>query len=205
MKIPRPLQNLIQNFERLPGIGPKTAQRLVFYLLHFPQEELERFGSNLVKLKTETKICSICKNVGAVDPCEICQDDSRENSTIAVVASPLDVYALERANFNGVFHVLHGLIDPLNNIGPEEIFIESLLKRVATEQKPLELIIATNSSMEGESTAMYIAKQLAERGFDERDVRITRLARGIPVGGDVEYTDATTLSRALEGRHTFTY
>ncbi len=200
MKTPRPVQKLIDHFERLPGIGPKTAQRLTFYLLHFPQEELEKFADALVKFKTDTKICSICKNVGEQEPCEICSDTTRNQKIIAVVATPMDAFAIERAGFDGVYHVLHGVIDPLNNIGPDEIFIQELLTRLTSAPGSVELILATNTSMEGESTAMYITKAVRENGLADDQVKITRIARGLPVGGDIEYADSNTLSRALEGR-----
>ena len=169
VKIPKPIHNLIESFERLPGIGPKSAQRLTFHLLHFPQEDLQRFAESLTGLKTGTKLCSTCKNVSEFDTCSVCDDFSRDKRTIAVVASPLDAFAIEKAGFKGVYHVLHGVIDPLNNIGPEEIFIKDLLDRIQdlvnnpdfTElenSNPVEIILATNTSMEGESTAMYITR-----------------------------------------------
>ena len=211
MKIPRPILNLIEYFERLPGIGPKTAQRLTFHLLHFPQEDLERFGDTLVELKTKTKLCSICRNVIDSDVCSVCSDPTRDKRQIAVVAGPLDTLALDKAGYKGTYHVLHGIIDPLNNVGPEEIFIKELLERVnklneevsletVTGDGVVEIILAMNSSMEGESTAMYISKMVRDKGFSEEEIKITRIARGIPVGGDIEYADDITLSRALEGR-----
>lgn len=224
MKIPRPIENLINSFERLPGIGPKTAQRLTFYLLHFPQEDLQNFADSLTKLKIDTKLCSICKNVDEIDPCHICSDNSRENDLIIVTSSPLDVFAFEKVGFKGKYHVLHGVINPLDNIGPDEIYIKELITRlksangedtsvkdeIYSESLPgeevsgqIELILATNTSMEGESTAMYISKLVRDSGFDEEQVRITRIARGLPVGGDIEYADDITLTRALEGRSNF--
>lgn len=221
MKIPRPIENLINSFERLPGIGPKTAQRLTFYLLHFPQEELQNFANHLVKLKTDTKLCSVCKNVDERDPCFVCSDDSRDKDVIIVTSSPLDVFAFEKIGFDGKYHVLHGVINPLENIGPDEIYIKELIKRLKgmskegkltkkelfSKDKPkeeqIELVLATNTSMEGESTAMYIAKLVRDSGFSEERVRITRIARGLPVGGDIEYADDITLSRALDGRADF--
>ncbi|MFC1700299.1 recombination mediator RecR [Patescibacteria group bacterium] len=212
MKIPRPILNLIEYFERLPGIGPKTAQRLTFHLLHFPQEDLERFGETLVELKTKTKFCNICKNVTENDTCSVCSDPTRDKKQIAVVSGPLDTLALDKADYKGTYHVLHGIIDPLNNVGPEEIFIRELLERitkfdsdvsfenVGDDGGSIEIILATNTSMEGESTAMYISKMIREKGFSEEKVKITRIARGLPVGGDIEYADDITLSRALEGR-----
>jgi recombination protein RecR len=205
MKMPKPISDLIESFERLPGIGPKSSQRLTFYLLHFPQEELEKFARSLVGLKTGTRLCSICKNVTENDVCSVCADDSRDKNIIAVVASALDSFALERTGYKGVYHVLHGIIDPLNNIGPEEIFIKELVSRVKAMagKEEIELILATNSSMEGESTAMYISRLVREISADEDKIKITRIARGLPVGGDIEYADDITLSRALEGRSKF--
>ncbi len=212
MKLPKPISNLIDYFERLPGIGPKTAQRLTFSLLNFPQEELEKFSNSLTNLKKETKFCSICKNVTEYDICSVCSDPLREKNIVAVVASPLDAFALEKTNFKGVYHVLHGIIDPLNNIGPDEIFVKQLLDRIDSllnessleniidNDRIIEIILATNTSMEGESTAMYISKLIREKFVDENKIKITRIARGLPVGGDIEYADDITLSRALEGR-----
>lgn len=201
MKVPKPINKLIESFEGLPGIGPKTAQRLTFYLLHFPQEELEKFAEALVGLKTGTKLCTICKNVGEEDLCSVCADYGRDTNKIAVVSSPMDVFAFEKAGFDGVYHVLHGVIDPLSNIGPEEIYINELLSRLRTVYDPVEVILATNTSMEGESTAMYISKLIKDNGFT--NIKTTRIARGLPVGGDIEYADNVTLTRALEGRLDF--
>lgn len=203
MRIPKPIANLIDAFERLPGIGPKTASRLTFYLLRVPQSELSEFAKSLVELKTGTKLCSICKNVGENDICSVCDDPARDKNIIAVVASPMDVFALEKTGYKGVYHVLHGIIDPLNNIGPDEIYIDSLISRLKDINGKIEVILATNTSMEGESTAMYIQKLIREGSFDEDTVKITRIARGLPVGGDIEYADDITLSRALEGRVKF--
>jgi len=211
VKLPKPISNLIDYFERLPGIGPKTAQRLTFSLLNFPQEELEKFSDSLIQLKKGTKLCKVCKNVTENDICSVCDDPLRDKRIIAVVASALDAFALEKANFKGVYHVLHGIIDPLNNIGPDEIFVKDLLDRIDNllneksidnfdEPKEIEIILATNTSMEGESTAMYISKLIREEGYSDEQVKITRIARGLPVGGDIEYADDITLSRALEGR-----
>lgn len=206
MKMPKPISDLIESFERLPGIGPKTSQRLTFHLLHFPQDDLEKFAKSLVGLKTGTKLCSICKNVTEKDVCSVCDDSSRDKRIIAVVAGALDAFALEKTGFRGVYHVLHGVIDPLNNVGPEELFIKELVERVKEESKngkeEVEVILATNTSMEGESTAMYISRVIREDAGDSK-VRITRIARGLPVGGDIEYADDITLSRALEGRSNF--
>ncbi len=212
MRIPKPITRLIESFERLPGIGPKTAQRLTYYLLHFPKDEIERFAQALIDLKTEVKLCSICKNVAEADICSVCDDPQRNKFLIAVITSPLDLLAIEKTGYKGVYHILHGLIDPLNNLGPEEIFIDDLKTRLVDlvsdtdrilSNSNIEVILATNTSMEGEATAMYISRVLREAGLNENDVKITRIARGLPVGGDIEYADDITLSRAFEGRSAF--
>ncbi len=204
MKIPRAIQNLIESFEKLPGVGPKSAQRLTFYLLHVPQEELETFASSLQNLKKGTILCSICLSIGEEDPCVVCADATRNKGVICVVEQPLDVLALEKnGKYKGVYHVLHGKIDPLNNIGPDEIYVEQLLRRVRDKGKSEEIeeiILATNPTMEGEATAMYIAKQL--RALNS-ELRVTRIGRGLPVGADLEYADDITLQRAMEGRSEF--
>lgn len=208
-QIPKSVQNLIEAFERLPGIGPKTAQRLTFYLLHAPREESEILANAAINMKDKTKLCSICFNIGEEDPCTICSDESRDKSIIMIVENPLDVLALEKANYKGLYHVLHGVISPLENIGPDEIHIRQLLPRLKTASAPAspelrgaskasavkEIILATNPTMEGEATAMYIQRLISPLG-----VKVTRIARGLPVGSDLEYADETTLSRALEGR-----
>ncbi len=188
----------------MPGIGPKTAQRLTFYLLHVPQGMLEEFASSLQNLKKNTVLCSICFNVSEKDPCPLCSDANRDHSTICVVEQPLDVLAFDRnGHYKGVYHVLHGAISPLNNIGPDDIKINELIKRVRESSPIKEVILATNSNMEGEATAMYIAKELKESRIMNLEFRITRLAHGLPVGGDVEYADEVTLQRALEGRREY--
>ena len=203
MKIPRAILNLIDSFERLPGIGPKTAQRLSFYLLHVPQTELDEFSQSLSNLKKNTVLCSICKNVGESDPCFICSDGHRDRSIILVVEQPLDVLAFEKTGrYNGLYHVLHGSINPLENIGPDEIFIEELLKRLrSTSAKNSdmvnEVIIATNPTMEGDATAMYLSKKIKNNNLK---LKITRLGMGIPTGADLEYADEVTLREAIEGR-----
>lgn len=203
MKIPKPITRLIESFERLPGIGPKTAQRLTFHLLHFPEEEINKFASALIELKKGVKLCTNCKNISEDSLCDVCTDASRDKNLIAVVSGALDVIALEKTGFRGTYHVLHGVIDPLNNIGPDEIFIKELIPRLKDLFGEIEVILATNTNMEGESTAMYIAKLIRESGFDEQAVKLTRIARGLPVGGDIEYADDITLSRALDGRRLF--
>ncbi|MCH7951208.1 recombination protein RecR [Patescibacteria group bacterium] len=206
MKIPKAVEKLIASFERLPGIGPKTAQRLTFYLLHVPQRELDAFSEAVKQLKARTKVCSICFNVGEQDPCAICTDRGRDRSAICVVEEPLDVAALERSDgFHGLYHVLHGRIEPLRNIGPEELHINDLLPRLENGSIS-EIILATNPTMEGEATAMYIAKLIKENKsphFNLKSLKITRIGSGLPVGGDLEYADDVTLARALEGRREF--
>ena len=200
MKIPKAIASVIESFQKLPGIGPKTAQRLSFYLLHVPQSDLDDFSESLGRLKKDTKLCSICKNVGEKDPCYICSDISRDTSIVMVVEQPLDILAFERTNkHKGLYHVLHGAISPLENIGPDEIYIEDLLGRVKGNGKRSvkEVIIATNPTMEGEATAMYLVKQLR---LKNQKIKISRLGMGIPTGADVEYADENTLTQALEGR-----
>jgi len=203
MKIPKAIQNLIESFEKLPGIGSKTAQRLTFYLLHVPQGELDNFSNSIQSLKKGTIICSTCFVVDEADPCSICSNSSRDKSVICVVEEPLDVLALEKnGRYKGVYHVLHGRIDPLNNIGPDEIYIKQLLQRINDEGLMIkEIILATNPTMEGEATAMYIAKQIkSEEQSASRRIKITRIGRGLPTGADIEYADELTLQRAMEGR-----
>jgi len=192
--VPKSVQNLIEAFERLPGIGPKTAQRLTYYLLHAPIEEARALATSAIEMKEKTILCSICFNIGEKEPCQVCSDSAREQSIIAIVEDPLDVLALEKSNYKGLYHVLHGVISPLENIGPDEIHIRELLPRLK-DGKTKEIILATNPTMEGEATAMYIQRLISPLG-----VKITRIARGLPVGSDLEYADESTLSRALEGR-----
>ncbi|MBI3954731.1 recombination protein RecR [Candidatus Collierbacteria bacterium] len=199
----KPVQKVIDNFESLPGIGPKTAARLAYYLLHLPQERLERFASSLARLRLDTKICKKCNNIGDQDLCPICSDENRDHKTICVVEQPLDLLAFENADgYKGVYHVLGGAINPLAGITPDELTIDKLMERVKGE-RPEEIILATNVSMEGEATAMYIAhkvRKLLEDGKQQINIKITRLGRGLPTGADVEYADGQTLTRALEGR-----
>ncbi len=199
--LPKAVSRVIESFERLPGVGPKTAQRLAFYLLHVPQEDLDMFAKSLTGLKKDTILCAVCKNVAEQDPCIICSDPARDHRIICVVESPSDVLSIERTgHYSGVYHVLHGAIDPLNNIGPDEIYIEDLVKRSASDSsKVTEVILAMNPNMEGEATAMYIQKQLHAHAKN-KSLKVTRLAHGLPVGADIEYADEVTLRRALEGR-----
>ena len=200
--LPPSLTRLIESFERLPGVGPKTAQRLAFYLLHVPEAELSRFAENLTTLKKSTVLCSICRNVSESDPCEICKGTSRDASVVCVVEQPTDVLSIEKTGmFKGLYHVLHGSLDPLNNIGPDELYIADLVKRFDKEEQSIkEVILAVNPNMEGEATAMYITQQIKR---SHPDVKLTRLAHGLPVGGDIEYADSVTLTRALEGRREY--
>lgn len=190
---------LIESFQKLPGIGPKSAQRLTYYLLHVPQVDLDSFAESLTRLKKDTVLCSVCKNVSESDPCPICTDLSRDNSVILVVEQPLDILAFEKTGkYKGVYHVLHGAISPLENIGPDEIYIQDLLMRIGKRRSEIkEVIIATNPTMEGEATAMFLTKKLKT---DNLKLEITRLGMGVPTGADLEYADETTLTQALEGR-----
>ncbi len=198
MRIAKAINNLIEAFERLPGVGPKSAARLTYYLLHVPQSELDKFSDAARNLKINTKECAVCHNISETDPCDICADSNRDKNIICVVEQPLDVLAFERGGrYKGVYHVLHGVIDPLHNIGPDEIKISELLKRNATE-----IILALNPNMEGESTCMYISRQIRSR-LAGRNLKITRLAHGLPTGADVQYADETTLTRALEDRREY--
>ncbi|MBC6937485.1 MAG: recombination protein RecR [Chloroflexi bacterium] len=192
--IPEPVTRLIESFSRLPGIGPKTASRLTYYLLRAPDEVSLQLADALRDLKTQTRFCSVCYNITVEDPCLICGDAHRDQRVIAVVEEPLDVLAIERTgSYDGVYHVLHGAISPVDGIGPDDLRIKELVKRVGDEA--LEVIIATNPGLEGDATAMFIQRELAGKG-----VKVTRLARGLPVGGDLEYVDSVTLTRALQGR-----
>lgn len=194
--IPEPVTKLVDAFSRLPGVGPKTASRLTYYLLRAPDDVSMKLADSLRDLKTMTRFCSVCFNITVDDPCPICADAKRDHHLIVVVEEPLDVLAIERSgSYDGVYHVLHGAISPVNGIGPDDLKIRELVKRVETGES-LEIIVATNPSLEGDATALYIKKELAAKG-----VKITRLARGLPVGGDIEYVDAVTLSRALQGRN----
>ncbi len=194
--LPPPVQRLINEFARLPGIGPKSASRLAFYLLRGGSEnQATELADALRELGERTRFCSVCHNITEADPCSICDDAGRDAGILCAVEEPLDVVALERTRvFQGRYHVLHGAISPVEGIGPEDLKIEELMVRL--KENPIkELIIATNATLEGDSTAHYLQRRLAGSG-----VRLTRLARGLPMGGDLEYTDELTLGRALEGR-----
>lgn len=195
--LPRPVERLIEAFRRLPGIGPKTASRLTFYLIGAAEEESIELAAALEGLSQGTRLCSICGNITAVDvdPCMVCVDPSRDVGLICILEDPLDVVAIERTGqFRGRYHVLHGAISPVDGVGPEDLRIEELLARL-DQGGVEEIILATNPTLEGEATAMYLRRQL-----DGYGLRITRLARGLPSGGDVEYADANTLGQALRGR-----
>lgn len=203
MRIPKDLQKAIDFFEKLPGIGPKTARRLGFYLLRLPQSELESVSENLARLKKSTMYCKRCFNLSEDELCMICSDKNRDQSTIAVVEDVLDLLSFETGNhFDGVYHVLHGRIDPLNYIGPDDIFIPQFIERIRDERSDVkEIILATNPDTEGEATAMYIKTKLIELFNGDADtIKITRLAYGLPIGADLEYADYMTIKRSVEGR-----
>jgi recombination protein RecR len=191
----RPLARLIDELGKLPGIGPKTAQRLAYFILRAPGEEARALGEAIRAVKEELRYCSVCFNIAETDPCPVCSADDRDGSLVCVVEEPLDVLAIERTGgFRGRYHVLHGAISPVNGVRPEDLRIAALAERVR-RGGIAEVILATNPNLEGEATAMYIAQLLHGSG-----AAVTRLARGLPVGGDLEYADEVTLSRALEGR-----
>jgi recombination protein RecR len=194
--IPKPVTDLIDALSRLPGVGPKTASRLTYYLLRAPDELSQTLAAAIGDLKTKTRYCSVCYNITETDPCAICADEGRDPTQLVVVEDPLDVLAVERTNaFRGRYHVLHGALSPVDGIGPEDLKIRELVARVRMENV-LEVVLATNPGQEGDYTAHYVQQQLAPTG-----VKITRLARGLPTGGDLEYVDSVTLLRALQGRH----
>lgn len=191
---PVAIEKLIEEFAKLPGIGYKTAQRLTIHVLNLPQEEVREFADALVKARGTIKYCSVCGNYTDKDPCAICSNPNRDASTICVVEQPKDIIAMEKVKeYNGLYHVLHGTISPMAGRGPDDIKLKELVSRMNKNIK--EVIVATNPNVEGEATAMYIAKILQPLG-----VKVTRIAHGLPVGGDLDYADEVTLSKALEGR-----
>ncbi len=193
--LPHSVERLINEFARLPGIGPKTASRLTFYLLRASDEQATELATALESLKSSTQLCSICFNITEDDPCQICSDGGRDMRLLCVVEEPLDVVAIERSRaYKGRYHVLHGAISPVEGVGPDDLRIAELIKRLNIEQIG-EIILATNATLEGDSTALYLQRRLAAV-----EIKLTRLARGLPVGGDLEYTDEITLGQALEGR-----
>jgi len=195
MEFTRPLAELTDFFQRFPGIGPKSAQRMAFYLLKMPLSDVEKFAKKMVEAKSTIKCCSKCFNMSANDPCEICTDNTRNSQIVCVVAETKDLIAIEKTReFKGTYHVLQGVISPIDGIGANDIRIKELLNRI-TEDNVQEVILALNPSVEGEATTLYIAKLLKPFG-----IKISRIALGIPVGSDLEYADEITLARALEGR-----
>ncbi len=190
-----PLARLIEEFYRLPGIGPKSAQRLAYYLLRMPAADARSLAEAIVEVKEKVTLCSICQNVTEIDPCRICTDSARDRSIMCVVEEPLDILALERTgSYHGLYHVLHGAISPMDGIGPDDLKVSELLDRLRGGETK-EIILATNPNLEGEATSMYLSRLIGPLGL-----RVTRLARGLPAGGDLEYADDLTLTRALEGR-----
>ena len=202
--LPKSIQTLIDQFTRLPGIGPKMASRLTFWLLTRPETEITELAGSIAGLKNKLTRCMVCGNIAEVSPCAICSDPKRETAEVMVVEEPLDIVALEKTGYAGRYHVLGGVISPIDGIGPAELNVTSLLDKLhATEPKIKEVILATDPSLEGEATAMYLDREiikLKEQGTVSKSLKVTRIARGLPVGGDLEYADEVTLSRALEGR-----
>ncbi|KGR78087.1 recombination mediator RecR [Ureibacillus sinduriensis] len=195
MYYPEPISKLIDSFMKLPGIGPKTAARLAFFVLTMKEDTVSTFAKALIDAKRNLMYCSVCGHITDVDPCQICSDKQRDISTICVVQDPKDVIAMEKMrDYQGLYHVLHGAISPMDGVGPEDINVASLITRLQDERIQ-ELILATNPTIEGEATAMYISRLVKPSG-----IRTTRIAHGLPVGGDLEYADEVTLSKALEGR-----
>ena len=189
------IEKLIESFEKLPSIGHKTAQRLAFYMLDLSKEEIKEFTDSIINAKNNLKFCSKCFNISDTDPCNICSNPKRDESVICVVEEVRDVLAMERTHeYNGIYHVLHGSISPMNGVGPDDIKIKELIARLM-DGTVKEIILATNPRVEGEATAMYISKLVKPLG-----IKVTRIARGIPIGGDLEYTDEVTLAKSLEGR-----
>ena len=190
-----PVARLIEELHRLPGVGPKGAQRLAYHLLRAPRDEAQALADAIVEVKERIRLCAVCQNTTDIDPCLICADDARERRVICVVEEPLDILAIERTRgFRGLYHVLHGSISPMDGVGPEQLKVRELLERLRDGTVD-EVIMATNPNLEGEATSMYVGRLLQPLG-----VRVTRLARGLPMGGDLEYADDLTLSRALENR-----
>jgi recombination protein RecR len=190
-----PVARLIEEFHKLPGIGPKSAQRLTYYVLRVPEEEARALAEAILDVKDKVILCSICQNLTDTDPCRICSDDQRDGGMICIVEEPLDILALERTrSYDGLYHVLHGVISPVDGVGPEDLKLQELLVRLKSGDVR-EVILATNPNLEGEATAMYVSRLIAPLG-----IKVTRLARGLPMGADLEYADNVTLARALEGR-----
>jgi len=196
--VAEPVSRLVDELHKLPGIGPKTAQRLTYYLVRMPEEEARSLAEAVLAVKDRIVLCSQCYNITESDPCTLCGDQSRDQTSICVVEEAMDVLALERTGvYKGLYHVLHGVISPMNGIGPDDLRIQPLLSRLR-DGGVQEIVLATNPNLEGEATAMYVQKLIAPLGL-----KVTRLARGLPVGGDLEYADDVTLGRAMEGRQEF--
>jgi recombination protein RecR len=190
-----PVNRLIEEFSKLPGVGPKSAQRLTYYLLRASAEDAQALAQAILEVKEKIILCSLCQNITDSDPCAICRNDQRDQDSICVVEEPLDILALERTgSYKGLYHVLHGVISPMDGIGPDDLKVRELLTRLKTGQVQ-EVIMATNPNLEGEATAMYLTRLIAPLGL-----KVTRLARGLPMGADLEYADNVTLARAIEGR-----
>jgi len=201
--LPKSIKNLISYFERLPGVGPKSASRLVFYLLNTPESFVREMSNSLLAIKKEIKICKECFSVAESDLCEICSDERRNKKIICVVEKAIDVMAIENiGGFKWVYHVLGGVVNPLDHIGPDDLKIDELISRVKKFEADdeIEIILATNPTMEGEATALYIKKKLED--LKNEKIKITRIGSGLPMGADLEYADQATLSRAMEGRRT---
>ena len=193
--IAEPIARLIEEFDKLPGIGPKSAQRLTYFLVRMPKEQAQSLCNAILGVKERLVFCSTCQNISETDPCAICRSDQRDHSKICVVENPLDIIAVERVRkYNGLYHVLHGVIAPMDGIGPDKLKIKELMTRLK-DGSVKEVVLATNPNLEGESTAMYLQKLIAPLG-----IQVTRLARGLPFGSELEYADDITLSRAFEGR-----
>ena len=200
--LPKSIQNLINQFSKLPGIGPKTAQRLTFYLLKSPNIDVEAFAKAVADVQKNIIYCSTCFNMAETNPCKICNDKNRNQNLICVVEDPMDVVAMDQiSNFPGVYHVLGGVISPLEGVGPDNLKIQELVTRIADDSQTKEVILATNPSLEGEATAMYISKLLKNPKLSH--IKVTRIGRGLPMGADLEYADEYTLTKALEGRQEF--
>ncbi|ANZ95115.1 MULTISPECIES: recombination mediator RecR [Brochothrix] len=195
MHYPEPITKLMDSFSKLPGIGPKTASRLAFFVLDMKEDDVLDFAQALIKAKRDLGFCSVCGHITDTDPCYICEDKTRDRSLICVVETPQDVIAMEKMrDFGGLYHVLHGTISPMDGIGPEDINVPQLLKRLQNDEVK-EVILATNPNVEGEATSMYISRLIKPSG-----ISVTRIAHGLPMGGDLEYADEVTLSKAMEGR-----
>jgi recombination protein RecR len=192
----QPVSRLIEELHRLPGIGPKSAQRLAYYLLRIPEEQARALAEAILAVKEKVVLCAVCQNFTEADPCPVCQDQGRDRSRICVVEKPLDILAVERTRkYAGLYHVLHGVLSPMDGVGPDDLKIKGLVERLK-HGIVKEVILATNPNLEGEATAMYLSRLIGPLG-----IRVTRLARGLPFGSDLEYADELTMTRALEGRH----